>query len=96
MLRIATKMKRTITTLKKDRIVSSGGTISSRIDVDLDVLVDENVRLQDEEQKLMRAVQKLQAKRKAAMAGHSSTKKHLVSTMDKGKHKGSRSRSPAK
>ena len=34
--RIATKMKRTITTLKKDRIVSSGGTISSRIDVDLD------------------------------------------------------------
>lgn len=33
---IATKMKRTITTLKKDRIVSSGGTISSRIDVDLD------------------------------------------------------------
>ena len=43
--RIATKMKRTITTLKKDRIVSSGGTISSRIDVDLDKLVDENVRL---------------------------------------------------
>ena len=44
----------------------------------------------------MRAVQKLQAKRKAGLAGQSAKKKHLLSTMDKGGRKGSRSRSPTK
>lgn len=39
----------------------------SRIDTELDALIEENVRLQDEEAKLMNRVKNLQAKRKQAL-----------------------------
>ena len=45
--------------MKKDRIIGAGGNLYTKIDDDLDKLIDENVRLQDEESKLMEKVKKL-------------------------------------
>ena len=44
--------------------MGAGGSLYARIDDELDVLIDENVRLQDEEAKLMTKVRTVQAKRK--------------------------------
>jgi hypothetical protein len=51
--RIATRLKRQITQLKKDRIIGGGGNLYSKIDDQLDNLIEENVKLQDEEQRLI-------------------------------------------
>lgn len=50
--------------MKKDKILGSGGSLYAKIDDELDVLIDENVRLQDEEVRLMTKVRSVQAKRK--------------------------------
>lgn len=44
---IATQLKRRINNLKRDRIVGKGGSLSEKLDFDIDALIDENVRLQD-------------------------------------------------
>lgn len=89
-------MKRKVGELKKDRIVSSGGQTPQRIDEELDKLIEENIRLQEEDQKLTKAVQKLSAKRKSELLEHSAHKKNLTVSYDKHKRKVSKSRSPSK
>ncbi len=69
---MATKLKRQIAQLKKDRILGAGGSLYSRIDEELDVLIDENVRLQDEEARLMTKVKSVQAKRKSLLGAATS------------------------
>lgn len=65
---IATKLKRQINTLRKDRLVGGGkSSVSAMLEEDLDRLIEENIRLQDEESILMAKVKKLQMKRKSEL-----------------------------
>ena len=64
---IATKFKRQITLLKKDRFVGGGASrskITHQFEEEFDTLIEENSKLQNQEQELMDKVKKLQAKRK--------------------------------
>ena len=60
--------------------MGAGGKVYDRIDEELDRMVEENVRLQDEERKYMTAVKKLQAK-KQNLFGSSKVKK-LTKTLE--------------
>lgn len=85
--------------MKKDKILGAGGSIYAKIDDELDRMIEENLRLQDDEHHLMTKVKKLQKKKKAMLAdGHSSHhhSKKLTSTVGGHHHDRSRSRSPAK
>lgn len=78
---IATQLKRRITDLKRDRIVGKGGALADKLNLDVDTLIEENVRLQDMEQKLIKQVKAIQAKRKKELK--TNEKKVLRSTLDR-------------
>ena len=64
---IATKFKRQINMLKKDRVVKAGGPrskLTHQFEEEFDKLIEENTKLQSQERELMDKVKKLQAKRK--------------------------------
>lgn len=65
---IATKLRRQINQLKKDRLVGGKNTVTAQFEEDLDKLIEANIKLQDEEKALMTKVKKLQAKRKSELA----------------------------
>jgi len=51
---IATQLKRRINNLKRDRLVGKGGSLTEKLDFNIDGLIDENVRLQEMEQTLIK------------------------------------------
>jgi hypothetical protein len=79
-------------TLKKDKLVkgSSTSVFHQRIDEELDGLLDENVKLREEEQLLTEKFKVLKKRQMTVRDGSANTKK-LRSTMDGST---SRSRSP--
>jgi hypothetical protein len=50
---IATQLKRRISNLKRDRLIGKGGALADKLDFNIDGLIDENVRLQEMERKLI-------------------------------------------
>ena len=66
--------------MKKDKLVQRGGGGFGNIDEQLDNMIDENFRLQEEERGLMTAVKKLQANRQAT-AGSTKSSKKLTKTL---------------
>ena len=78
---IATKFKRQITLLKKDRLVGGGGaartSITQKFEQDFNDLIEENNRLQVQEAELMDKVKKLNQRRKKELEKG----KTLVSTV---------------
>ena len=80
--RIATKLKRQITQLKKDKLVHSSGGGSGKFEEDLDKVIEENFLLQEEERRLMEGVRKLQKKKQKTLAGMSSKVKVLAQTVE--------------
>ncbi|CDW86689.1 protein fantom [Stylonychia lemnae] len=92
---IAAKLKRQINTLKKDRILGAGGQLYNKIDEDLDKMIEDNLRLQDEEQDLTRKVKKLQKLRQTHISStNTEINKKLRKTTDG--YDVNRSRSPNK
>eukprot|EP00347_Sterkiella_histriomuscorum_P001912 403370193 len=91
---IAAKLKRQINQLKKDRILGAGGQLYAKIDLDLDKLIDDNLRLQDEEHKLTLQVKKMQKKRQLGITENQKKLRKTVDYMGGGNK--SRSRSPNK
>lgn len=82
MCRIATRLKRQINQLKKDKLIAIGGGKShSRLDEDLDVLIEENFNLQEEERKLVVQVKKLQQKKVQSITVTQEQVKKLAHTM---------------
>jgi len=75
-LRIATKLKRQINQLKKDKLVHSIGG-SAKFEDELDKVIEENFVLQEEERRLMEGVKKLQKKKQKNLEGMSSKVKVL-------------------
>lgn len=86
---IATKFKRQINLLKKERLVGQTGqrnAITTKFESDFNDLIEENNRLQMQEQELMEKVRKLNAKRKKEL----SSGKTLYSTVNQGMEKTSK------
>ena len=71
-----------------------GGTAYARIDVDLDYMIEENIKMQEEEQELMIKVRKLQKKKQKTMIEGSAQVKKLTSTLEG--RPGTTTRSPDK
>lgn len=88
---IATKLKRQIAQLKKDKLVQRGGG-TANIDAQLDAMIEENFNLQEEERALLTAVKKLQSKKQQQLSGASAKVKKLTKTL--GDKAASRSISP--
>ena len=84
---ISTKFKRQIDLLKKERLVSavkgSGGGITAKFEEDFNGLIEENCRLQMQEQELNEKVKKLNNKRKKELAKG----KTLYTTVNQGMEK---------
>ena len=86
---IATKFKRQINLLKKERLVGQTGqrnAITTKFESDFNDLIEENNKLQMQEQELMEKVRKLNAKRKKEL----SSGKTLYSTVNQGMEKTSK------
>jgi len=56
---IEVKLRRQINQLKKDRLVGGKGTFTAQFETDLESLIEENLKLEDEETQLMAKVRKL-------------------------------------
>lgn len=56
---IATKLKRQINQLKKDRLVGDKSKLTAQFDKDIDKLIEDNIKLQDEENDLVKKIKKL-------------------------------------
>jgi len=76
-----------MTQLKKDRVVGGKNTITAQFEHDLDSLIEENIRLESEEQQLMQNVKKLQKKRRDELAQgknlYSVAEEHLIKKSNK-------------
>ena len=76
-----------MTQLKKDRVVGGKNTITAQFEHDLDSLIEENIRLECEEQQLMQNVKKLQKKRRDELAQgknlYSVAEEHLIKKSNK-------------
>jgi len=61
-------LKWRIAQLKKDRIIGANGHLSEQIDIDLDRLIEENLRLQREDHDLTAQVKELQKRKRSQLA----------------------------
>ena len=61
-------MRRQINQLKKDRLVGGKNSFTAQFESDLDGLIEENIKLEEEERALIGKVKKLQSKRKGELS----------------------------
>jgi len=58
-LRIATKLRRQIATLKRDQVLKATAGYSAKVEDELDKLIDDNFRLNEEQKELKKQYKKL-------------------------------------